>query len=102
MPAFDEVRKLDDFAAGKAMLATSGRSTLALYNVDGVLHATEAWCLRCGTLLSDGRLDGCIVACAGCCWRYDVKTGSVIGIPALRLGTFCTKVEVSKIFVADA
>jgi nitrite reductase/ring-hydroxylating ferredoxin subunit len=47
-------------------------------------------------------LDGCILACGGCDWRYDVRTGSVIGIPALRLTIFDAKADDGKICIADA
>lgn len=61
---------------------------IALFDVGGEVHAIEDGCLRCGATLMTGALDGAIVTCRACGWRYDVSSGCVIGLPALRLATF--------------
>jgi nitrite reductase/ring-hydroxylating ferredoxin subunit len=102
MPAFIEAGHLDRLGPGKGAAVTIGSNTVALFKVDGVIYAIEAWCLRCGVCLADGCLQGWIVACRGCDWRYEVTTGSVVGIPALRLHTFDAKVVGGEIIVANA
>ena len=93
---------LMDLAPGKGAAVTAGNITVALFKVDAVIYAIEAWCLRCGAPLAEGCLEARVVACCGCDWRYDVATGSVVGIAALRLHTFDIKVVGGQIIVADA
>jgi nitrite reductase/ring-hydroxylating ferredoxin subunit len=102
MPRLIEVGRLDRLDPEKGIAVTIGNDTLALFKVDRVIYATEAWCLRCGASLAEGYLQGGIVACSGCDWLYDVTTGSVVRIPALRLNTFEVQVVGDQIVVADA
>ncbi len=93
---------LDRLAPGKGAALTIGSNTVAVFKVDGVIYATEAWCLRCGTSLAKGCVESRIVTCGGCDWRYDITTGSVAGIAALRLRTFDVRVVGGQIVVAEA
>jgi nitrite reductase/ring-hydroxylating ferredoxin subunit len=102
MPASIEARYLDRLAPGKGVAVTIGDNTVALFKVDGVVHAIEAWCLRCGTCLEEGVVDGAIVVCHGCSWRYDATTGSVVGIPALRLHVFDVEAVGGQLIISDA
>ncbi len=86
MPAFIETGQLDHVAPGKGATAAAGSNTIALFRTGGVVRAVEAWCLRCGACLAEGTLAGRIVACRGCDWRYDLDSGAVLALPALRLG----------------
>ena len=92
---------LDRLAPGKGVAVTIGNNTVALFKVDGVIHAIEAWCVHCGTSLAEGVVEGTIVSCDGCNWRYDVTTGAVIGIPALRLHAFNVKVVGGQLIIAN-
>ena len=102
MSALIETAHLDRLAPGKGATLTIGSNTIAVFKVDGVIYATEAWCLRCGTSLAEGWVESRIVTCSGCDWRYDVTTGSVVGIAALRLRTFDVRVVGGQVIVADA
>jgi nitrite reductase/ring-hydroxylating ferredoxin subunit len=94
-----EFELLARLAPGCGTACTAGNNTVVLFNVDGDLYALEGWCLRCGTCLAEGRLEGRIVACRGCDWRYDVISGSVVGISALRLQTFSARVFDGRVIV---
>ena len=102
MAAFIEAEELERLSPGKGVMATTGNNTVAIFKADDGIHAIEAWCLHCGASLAEGSLDGSILACSGCDWRYDVRTGSVVGIPALRLTTFDAKLGDGKICIEDA
>jgi nitrite reductase/ring-hydroxylating ferredoxin subunit len=102
MPAFIVAGHLERIAPEHGATVLIGNDAVALFKVDNVIYATEAWCMRCGTSLAEGCLRGRIVACRGCDWRYDVTTGSVLGLPALRLHTFDAKVTDGSIVIADA
>ena len=88
MPPFARVLPLDCLAPGATVPAAIDGSAVALFNVGGSIYATDDFCIRCGGSLAAGTLSGTLVRCSGCDWEYDVVTGSVNGIPALRIDTF--------------
>lgn len=101
MPAFIEVGFIDRLAPEGGISVAIGSNTVALFRIDGGIYAIEGCCLRCGAQLAEGCLGGQIVGCRGCDWRYDVTTGSVVGVPALRLHTFETRVVDGKVAIAN-
>ena len=50
-------------------------SEVALFNVNGKLHAVENFCPHKGYPLADSRLYGSIVECDLHGWRFDVRNG---------------------------
>jgi nitrite reductase/ring-hydroxylating ferredoxin subunit len=46
--------------------------------VGGCLYAIEDACPHSGRSLSEGRLEGHVVTCAGHGWEIDVRTGGVL------------------------
>ena len=101
MIAFIEAGQFDHLAPGRGTAAAAGNNTIALFKIDGVIYAIEAWCLRCGACLADGNIDGAVVSCHGCDWRYDVPSGAVEGVPALRLSTFEVNFVDGRVIVTD-
>ena len=83
MPTFVGVAWLEQLPPGQSMTVTIGDVKIALFNVDGTVHAIDDSCLRAGPSLGAGELDGKIVRCRGCGWRYDVTTGAMLGVPGL-------------------
>jgi nitrite reductase/ring-hydroxylating ferredoxin subunit len=69
-----------------------GSVPIAVFNLAGRLHALEDCCVRCGSSLSAGQVEGTTVRCPRCHWPYDVTSGSVTTIPAIRLDTFPVRV----------
>ena len=47
-------------------------------NVGGDLYAIEDACPHSGRSLSEGRLQGCRVVCAGHGWELDLRSGQVL------------------------
>ena len=98
MPPFARVLALDCLAPGAAVAAAIEESAVALFNVGGSIYAIDDFCIRCGGSLAAGTLSGTLVACA-CGWEYDVITGSVNGIPALRIDRFEVRIAGSDVVV---
>lgn len=57
---------------------------VALFNVDGELHALDGICPHQGGPLGQGALHGCVVSCPWHGWEYDVTDGQHQSIPALK------------------
>jgi len=59
----------------------SGRA-LAIYNLEGIMHAIDGTCTHRGGPLGEGALVGNVVTCPWHGARFDVTTGAVLGPPA--------------------
>ena len=82
-----KIARLDEIAPGTVKAVTIPDATVALFNRDGSLTALDDACVRCGGSLAAGTFQKNAVCCA-CGWRYDVASGCVNGVPALRTETF--------------
>lgn len=51
---------------------------IALFLVDGEVHAIENRCSHMDAALAEGELDGCIIACPLHHWEFDVTTGQCV------------------------
>ena len=98
---FVEVALPSPLAAGQATTVAIPAATIALFNVDGRVFGIADACVRCGDSLSSGTLRGAVVTCAGCGWQYDVTTGCVNGVPALKTDTFKVKVVGPQVVLAS-
>lgn len=59
---------------GKAVVKI-GRKQIALFEIDGAVHACNNRCPHEGYPLSEGTLDACVLTCNWHGWRFDLKTG---------------------------
>jgi nitrite reductase/ring-hydroxylating ferredoxin subunit len=59
----------------------AGRS-IAIYDADGTLYATDNICTHAYARLSDGWLDGETIECPLHAARFDIRTGRVLDPPA--------------------
>jgi naphthalene 1,2-dioxygenase ferredoxin component len=71
-----------DVAGGEVIgVEVRGRS-IAIYDIDGQLFATDNICTHAYACLSDGWLDGETIECPLHAARFDIRTGRVIDPPA--------------------
>ena len=61
--------------------------------VEGELYAIANRCYHMGCPLEGGRLRGTILTCPCHDWRFDVRDGTFVTTPELRIRTFPTRVE---------
>ena len=82
-------------APGQITQVRVNGETVAVYNIDGTLYATQDRCAHIGYPLSDGgELSGSKVTCAMHGWCYDVTTGEVVrGMRTLKLQTYRVELE---------
>jgi 3-phenylpropionate/trans-cinnamate dioxygenase ferredoxin subunit len=71
-----------DLAPGQVKVVQSGRSRLALCNVDGKLFCIDDVCTHDGGPLDQGELDGNEIECPRHGARFDVTTGRATCMPA--------------------
>jgi nitrite reductase/ring-hydroxylating ferredoxin subunit len=71
-----------DVAAGDVIGVEVGGRSIAIYDCDGDLFATDNICTHAYACLSDGWLDGQTIECPLHAARFDVRTGKVLDPPA--------------------
>lgn len=72
----------DDLEAGEVIGVEAGGRSIAVYDCDGELFATDNICTHAYACLSDGWLDGTTIECPLHAARFDVRTGQVLDPPA--------------------
>lgn len=97
---FVDVCALEAVAPGCALAVRIRERDVALFNVEGSVHAIENACLHAGSALAGGNFCGRIVTCRAHGWRYDVTTGALVVAPSHTVATFPVKVSEGRVFVA--
>jgi len=82
-----------DLAEGEVIgIEVSGHS-IAIYDADGTLYATDNVCTHAYACLSDGWLDGEVIECPLHAARFDIRTGKVLDPPATEdLKTYSVRI----------
>ena len=75
------VARLADLGEGEVLGVEIGDKSIALYNVDGEIFATDNICTHAFANLSDGWLDGDCIECPLHAGRFNVRTGKALGPP---------------------
>ena len=70
-----EAARLDRVPPGTSMVVTIGGKSVALFNVDGRIHAIDDTCPHAGASLGIGKLEGRIVTCRFHGMKIDVTNG---------------------------
>jgi nitrite reductase/ring-hydroxylating ferredoxin subunit len=102
MKDFRDVLPLDRVPPGKSTTVEVDGKTVALFNVNGTIHAIADACLHAGQSLGYGVFDGKVVRCRGHGWRFDVTTGEVVGAPGAGVACYAARVKNGRILVAVA
>jgi nitrite reductase/ring-hydroxylating ferredoxin subunit len=76
------IATLDDVPAGEMSSHEVGDISIALYNIDGTIFATDNVCTHAYALLTDGWLDNNIIECPLHGGQFDVCTGKAVCSPA--------------------
>jgi nitrite reductase/ring-hydroxylating ferredoxin subunit len=105
----DEVVMRHDCVEGPPITELAGARTgvvqtpiggVALFAVAGAIFAIDDACIRCCTSLCAGTVQRAIVTCAGCGWRYDIPTGQVKNVPALRAHVYDVSIVEGRVMVS--
>ena len=97
-----KIARLAQIAPGTVTAVTIADATIALFNRDGTVTALDDACVRCGHSLAAGRFEANTICCSGCDWCYDVSSGCVSGVPALRTEKFKVVVVDGDVVLLDA
>ena len=86
--------RADEIAPGCSKVVQVGEHVVAIFNVEGRLHAIDNTCPHQGGPLGEGYLEGeAIVSCPWHGWTFDVRTGVSPIDPDMRVACFRIRVE---------
>lgn len=78
------VARASDIPPGKVISVEVDGRRVALCHVDGEFYAIQDVCTHDGGPLDQGQLDGHAIECPRHGARFDVTTGRVLALPAVR------------------
>jgi nitrite reductase/ring-hydroxylating ferredoxin subunit len=93
MAEFVRVAAAADVKPGQGIVAEANGKTLAVFNVDGTIHAINNNCCHREGPLGEGELDGNIVTCPWHGWRFNVTTGACMNNPSAQVEAYEVKIE---------
>src|SRR3972149_2108676 len=100
MAEWVKIAKVGDIPPGTVKVVGSGRRHIALCHVDGGFYAIADVCTHDGGPLGEGELYGDEIECPRHGARFDVRTGAVLSLPAVKpVASYPVRVEGSDIYV---
>jgi 3-phenylpropionate/trans-cinnamate dioxygenase ferredoxin subunit len=98
---YRRVANVDEVPEGETRVFDIAGERIVLCNVGGSFYAVEDVCTHDGSPFGIETLEGPVIECPRHGARFDVRTGSVLRMPAVApLRTFVTRVDGSDVFVA--
>jgi 3-phenylpropionate/trans-cinnamate dioxygenase ferredoxin component len=98
--AFERVASTGDVPAGAVKVVEAGGHSIALCNLEGSFYALDNLCTHDNGPLGEGTLYNGTVECPRHGARFDVQTGAVKALPAVRpVRTYPTQVEGDEVSV---
>lgn len=94
MPRNLTVARISELPPGQRKLVFIDGRSVALFNIEGKLHAVDNSCPHNGASLAGGRLDGTVLQCPAHGLRFDLASGCMPGAGGgLCLKTFPVHVD---------
>ena len=93
MSSFVKVAKFDDVPTQTGLFVEVDGQPVALYKVDGKIHAIHNVCPHQGGPLSEGSLNGTFAMCPWHGWEFDVTTGACQFNDSIKVQCYQVKVE---------
>ena len=89
-----KVATVSNIPEASGLRVTAAGKQIALFNVDGTIHAIDDTCTHRGGPLSEGELTGTEVTCPFHGALFNVTTGAVLGPPAAQdVASYNVRVE---------
>ncbi len=94
-----EAAELEKLEEGRLRPAWPRGLPVLLVKTGGAVYALENRCAHMGCPLAAGSLDGYTLQCPCHDWRFDVRDGSFLDAPELRLRTYAVVIQDGKVFI---
>jgi nitrite reductase (NADH) small subunit len=93
MAEFRTVCRVEDVPEGEGKTVTVGGKFIALFKVNGAIHAIDDTCPHMGASLSGGVVENNIVTCPWHAWRFRVTDGTWADNPRIKIGCYPVRIE---------
>lgn len=100
MAEFSDAVALDGVPPGRSTVVEMDRRRVALFNVDGTVHAISDNCMHAGQSLGYGIFESEVVRCRGHDCRFDVTTGFVVCMPGAGVPCDLVRVQNGRVQVS--
>ncbi|HEX4834914.1 MAG TPA: non-heme iron oxygenase ferredoxin subunit [bacterium] len=101
MTEYIRVARASDMPPGSVRRVEIAGHVVALANVDGQFYAVDDTCTHEEASLSEGGLSGEILVCPRHGSRFNMKTGRVLSLPAVRsVAVYPVRVEGDEVLVS--
>ncbi|MFY9270764.1 MAG: Rieske 2Fe-2S domain-containing protein [Candidatus Manganitrophaceae bacterium] len=90
---FIKVARLQEIPAKKGKVIEIEGKEIALFRENETVYAIDNLCVHEGGPLGHGPVREGIVTCPWHLWRFDIKTGELLGSPSIKVACFSVKVE---------
>jgi 3-phenylpropionate/trans-cinnamate dioxygenase ferredoxin subunit len=98
--AFERVASVTDVPAGAVRVVKAAGRSIALCNLNGTFYAVDNLCTHDSGPLGEGTLYNGTVECPRHGARFDIQTGAVKALPAVRpVRTYPVQVEGAEVSV---
>jgi nitrite reductase/ring-hydroxylating ferredoxin subunit len=94
-----QVANLDQLIPGEPKAVDAAGKSVALYNVDGEIFATQGECGHAYGPLGDGVLNGHTITCPLHEWEWDVRDGSCVSGEDASIKTVAVKIKKNRVMV---
>jgi 3-phenylpropionate/trans-cinnamate dioxygenase ferredoxin subunit len=92
----------EDIPPGSHKVVEVEDALVAVFNLDGELHAIEDVCTHDGGTLTGGDVEGDVIVCPRHGARFSIRTGQVLSAPAYEdIYHFLLRVEGGRIYIRD-
>lgn len=96
-----DVASVDDLPDEDVVGIDAGGKSIALYQVEGEVYATDNICTHGNARLCDGFLEGHEIECPLHQGKFDIRSGKAMCAPLTEdVKTYPVKIEGSRVYVA--
>jgi len=97
-----DVAAAEDLPPGDRKVVDVDGVMVAVFNLDGELHAIEDICTHDGGELASGTIEGDAIICPRHGARFSIRTGEVLAPPAYEpVAVFAVRIENGRVQVRD-
>ncbi len=91
---FISVAKISDLPPGTCKSIDTEEWGVALFNIDGQIHALDNTCPHAGGPLGEGSIEGEYIACPWHGWKFHIPSGTCQKNPTPSLNVPCFDVRI--------
>jgi nitrite reductase/ring-hydroxylating ferredoxin subunit len=101
MPEYLTIARVSALPPGMGRVVTVKGQELAVFNVEGKLHAMDNRCPHQDYPLGMSPIFDNSVVCIGHAWRFDIKSGECHSVPGVRVRTYEVIIEGDEVKIQD-